>query len=302
MGPVARYPVPMTEVHGQIIDGKALAATVRASLKERVRRLVEAGVSPRLDAVIAAHDGPGVVYAQNQARHCEEISMAYTLHSLDPDASQESIEAKITELNGDDAVQAIMVHLPLPSGVETERIQSMIDSVKDVEAVNPVNIGNIVYGRRSLVPCTALATMALIESTGIDLQGAVVVCVGASNIVGKPLAVLLMRAHATVVSTNIHTTEIESWTQRADVLISAAGVPGLISPEMVKPGAVVIDVGINRVTDPETGKRRTVGDLQFDAVRDVAGFLSPVPGGVGPMTVAMLLRNTVDAWELRGGF
>ena len=186
----------------------------------------------------------------------------------------------------------------LPSGVDTERIQSMIDPVKDVEGVNPANIGNIVYGRRSLVPCTALAVMEMIESTGIDLPGTQCVCVGASNIVGKPVVVLLMRDQATVISTNKYTPQLGSLTRTADVLISAAGTPGLITADMVKPGAVVIDVGISRVEAPD-GTRRTVGDVAFDEVAAVASAVSPVPGGVGPMTVAMLLRNTVESASRR---
>ncbi|MEY2714616.1 MAG: hypothetical protein RIT24_959 [Planctomycetota bacterium] len=187
-----------------------------------------------------------------------------------------------------------MLHLPLPAGVDVERIQSLIAPEKDVEGVNPANIGNVVYGRRSLVPCTALASVEMIESTGVELRGSRCVIVGASNIVGKPIAVLLMRAEATVISTNKFTRAIAELTRSADVLVAAAGVPGLIKADMVKPGAVVIDVGINRVTGAD-GKSMTVGDVAFDEVRGVAGFISPVPGGVGPMTVAMLLRNTVDA-------
>jgi methylenetetrahydrofolate dehydrogenase (NADP+)/methenyltetrahydrofolate cyclohydrolase len=199
-------------------------------------------------------------------------------------------------LNDDPQVKAIMVHMPLPDGVDTERVQSLIAVEKDVEGVNPANIGNVVYGRRSLVPCTALAVMEMIESTGVKLPGATAVCVGASNIVGKPVVVLLMRAEATVISTNIHTRNLAELTRTADVLVTAVGKPGLITKAMVKPGAVVIDVGINRVKGPD-GRPLTVGDVAFDEVADVAGWLSPVPGGVGPMTVAMLLRNTVDAAE-----
>ena len=174
------------------------------------------------------------------------------------------------------------------------RIQSMIDAGKDVEGVNPANIGGVIYGRRTLVPCTALATMRMIEATGINLVGAEVVCVGASTIVGRPVAVLLMEAQATVISTNVHTVDLASHVRGADVVIVAAGVPGLVTRDMVKPGAVVIDVGINRIED-ENGDRRTVGDVDFESVSSIAGWLSPVPGGVGPMTVAMLLRNTVAA-------
>ncbi|MBU3729064.1 MAG: bifunctional 5,10-methylenetetrahydrofolate dehydrogenase/5,10-methenyltetrahydrofolate cyclohydrolase [Phycisphaerales bacterium] len=190
-------------------------------------------------------------------------------------------------------MRAIMVHMPLPPGIDMERIQSLIAPDKDIEGVNPANIGNVVYGRRSLVPCTALAVLEMIESTGVALKGARCVVVGASNIVGKPIAVLLMREEATVISANKFTRELPDLARSADVLVAAAGVPGLVTREWVKPGAVVVDVGINRVQGPD-GTVRTVGDVDPVAAQ-VAGWLSPVPGGVGPMTVAMLLRNVCEA-------
>jgi methylenetetrahydrofolate dehydrogenase (NADP+)/methenyltetrahydrofolate cyclohydrolase len=178
-------------------------------------------------------------------------------------------------------------------GIDMERVQSLIAPEKDIEGVNPANIGNVVYGRRSLVPCTALAVLEMIESTGVALKGARCVVVGASNIVGKPIAVLLMREEATVISANKFTGELPALARSADVLVAAAGVPGLVTREWVKPGAVVVDVGINRVAGPD-GAVRTVGDVD-PAAASVAGWLSPVPGGVGPMTVAMLLRNVCEA-------
>ena len=175
-------------------------------------------------------------------------------------------------------------------------LEMLIAVAKDVEGVNPANIGNIVFGRRSLVPCTALAVMEMIESTGVEIRGSRAVCVGASTIVGKPVAVLLMQAEATVISTNIHTKNCDDLMRSADILVSAAGVPNLITADVVKDGAVVIDVGINRIVGDD-GNKRTVGDVDFSAVKNMAGYISPVPGGVGPMTVAMLLRNTVQAAE-----
>ncbi len=227
---------------------------------------------------------------------CAKLGIQYTLHELPADARYDDIAGRVLLLNTDDAVTAIMVHLPLPNAVDTERIQSLIAVEKDVEGVNPANIGNVVYGRRSLIPCTARAVMEMIESTGVPLPGSTCVCVGASNIVGKPVAILLMRAEATVISANKFTPDLAALTKKADILISAAGVPGLIKTDMVKPGAVVIDVGITRIKDA-TGKKKTVGDIDFNSVNEVAGWLSPVPGGVGPLTVAMLLRNTVKAAE-----
>lgn len=280
----------------KILDGKAIAAAVRQDVARRVAVLRQRGKTVRLDSLIVDGDASAALYAKKQHEQCEEVGIEHVLHELDADATYEDIAGRVLLLNTDEAVSAMMLHLPLPSGVDTERIQALIAVEKDVEGVNPANIGNVVYGRRSLVPCTALATMEMIEQTGVKLPGAVCVVVGASNIVGKPVAVLLMRAEATVISTNKYTPELKSMAKLGDVLISAAGVPGLIKADMVKPGAVVVDVGINRVKGAD-GKVRTVGDVAFDSVMEVAGSVSPVPGGVGPVTVAMLLRNTVDAAE-----
>jgi methylenetetrahydrofolate dehydrogenase (NADP+)/methenyltetrahydrofolate cyclohydrolase len=277
-----------------IIDGKALAAKVRADVARRVKALSGRGRPVRLDAVLVGGDSAATIYARNQTRTCSEVGIEYRLHELPASSTYEDIAGRILLLNSDESVGAIMLHLPLPPEVDAERIQSLIDVEKDVEGVNPANIGNVVYGRRSLVPCTALAVIEMIDSTGIKLRGARCVCVGASTIVGKPVAVLLMQAEATVISTNKYTREIQELARSADVLVAAAGVPGLVKKDWVKPGAVVIDVGINRITGAD-GAGRTVGDVDFDEVSKVAKAVSPVPGGVGPMTVAMLLRNTVDA-------
>lgn len=275
-----------------LIDGKALSDRIRGDLAERIR---EAGRPVRLDAILVGDDRAAAIYAENQARTCAAVGIEYVLHRLPAGSRYDDVAGRVLLLGNDDAVRAIMLHLPLPPGVDTERVQALIEPEKDVEGVNPANIGNVVYGRRSLVPCTALATLEMIEWTRTPLRGARCVVVGASNIVGKPIAVLLMRAEATVVSCNKYTRNLAELTRSADVLVAAAGVPGLVTADMVKPGAVVVDVGINRVKAPD-GTSRTVGDVDFDEVRRVAGFLSPVPGGVGPMTVAMLLRNCVDAW------
>ncbi|MFM9169980.1 MAG: bifunctional 5,10-methylenetetrahydrofolate dehydrogenase/5,10-methenyltetrahydrofolate cyclohydrolase [Phycisphaerales bacterium] len=253
-----------------------------------------AGRPVRLDALLVGDDRAAGIYALNQARTCEEIGIRYVLHRLPASASYDDIAGRVLLLNTDDAVRALMVHLPLPAGIDTERIQSLIDPDKDVEGVNPANIGNVVYGRRSLVPCTALAALEMIEHTGIELRGKRCVVVGASNIVGKPIAVLLMREDATVHSTNKFTPELPRLARECEVIVAACGVPRLVGADWVKPGAVVIDVGINRIVGPD-GTKVTVGDVDFDAVRAAAGWISPVPGGVGPMTVAMLLRNVTDA-------
>jgi len=274
----------------RMIDGKQLGATVRASLRERISR---SGRSVRLDAVLVGDDSAASIYAHNQARTCEEAGIQYQLHRLAVGSGYDEIAGRVLLMNTDESVTAMMLHLPLPKGVDTERVQSLIAPEKDVEGVNPANIGNVVYGRRSLVPCTALAVLEMIEHTGTTLRGARCVIVGASNIVGKPIAVLLMRAEATVISANRFTRELPKITREADIVVAAAGVPALVTPEWIKPGAVVVDVGINRVAGKD-GKQVTVGDVHRD-VAAVAGWMSPVPGGVGPMTVAMLLRNVAEA-------
>lgn len=280
-----------------IIDGISLASSVKDSLAGRVDAIHAKGGKVRLDAVLVGDDQGATLYAKSQSKACARVGIEYVLHELEATASHEDVESLINQLNADSKVTAIMVHMPLPETVRADDIQSLISQHKDVEGVNPANIGNIVFGRRSLVPCTALAVMEMIESTGIAIKGAKAVCVGASTIVGKPVAVLLMQAEATVISTNVHTEDQDSLTREADILVTAAGVPNLITADIVKQGSVIIDVGINRV-EGEDGKCCTVGDVDFDGVKDVAGHLSPVPGGVGPMTVAMLLRNTVQAAEL----
>ncbi len=279
----------------RIIDGRALAEAYRARIAGRVAAARAAGASVRLDAVLVeSGDSAARLYADNQKRTCEALGIDYRLHLLPGTAGFDDIAGRVLLLNLDEAVSAIMVHMPLPDGVDAYRVQRLIAPEKDVEGVNPANIGNIVYGRSSLAPCTALATVRMIEHTVVTLRGRVAVVVGASDVVGKPIAVLLMREDATVVSCNKWTPGLEDLCRAADVLVAAAGVPGLIRREMVKAGAVVIDVGVNRVRGPD-GSMRTVGDVDFEEVREVAGWISPVPGGVGPMTVAMLLTNVAQA-------
>jgi len=284
-----------------IIDGKALALAFREQVALRAGELRADGFAPKLDAILVESGDNGArVYAQNQARTCETLGIDYQLHVLPVGSSQAVIEAKVMELNIDDSVHAIMVHMPLPEGVDDYHIQELIDADKDVEGVNPANIGNVVYGRSMRAPCTALATLKLIDSTGVDLQGKRCVVVGASAVVGRPIAVLLMNREATVISCNKFTDGLKELCLSADVLIPAAGVAGLITADMVKDGALVVDVGVNRIKGDD-GKSRTVGDVDFEGVEAVAGWLSPVPGGVGPMTVSVLLHNVIEVAEERAG-
>lgn len=280
------------------IDGKALAEQVRSGIRERVAKLRSRGKDVRLDAVIStgAGDAAARVYAENQAKMCRELGIAYDLHDLPAGSGFDEIAGRVLLLSNDNTCDAIMVHLPLPSGVDTYRVQSLINPDKDVEGVNPANIGNIIYGRSSLAPCTALAVMRMIDSTGVEVRGTRAAVVGASDIVGKPIAAMLMQREATVLSLNKFTRDIQALTRDADILVAAAGVIRLINRDWVKPGAVVIDVGIHREKGKD-GKSVTVGDVDASSVADVAGWLSPVPGGVGPVTVAMLLENVVSAAE-----
>ncbi len=287
----------------KIIDGRALADRYRREIAARVEAVKARGGNVRLDAVlVGSDDNASRLYAHNQGRTCAELGIEYRLHELPAGAGYDEIAGRVLLLNTMEDVSAVMVHIPLPEGVDPYSIQRLIAPEKDVEGVNPANIGNIVYGRSSLAPCTALATVAMIEeAAGAEsgsLRGKVAVVAGAGDVVGKPIAVMLMRREATVISCNKWTPGIKDLARVADILVAAAGVPGLVTADMVKPGgeAIVVDVGVNRVTGPD-GKTRTVGDVAFDEVAQVAGWISPVPGGVGPVTVAMLLRNVVEAAE-----
>lgn len=291
----------------RILDGKALARDHRDRIAARVKLVKAAGGTVRLDALlVGSDDTASVQYAESQGRTCAEVGIEYILHHLPGTSGFDEIAGRVLLLNTKETVSAIMVHLPLPPSVEAYAVQRLIAPEKDVEGVNPVNIGNIVYGRSSLAPCTALAVITMIEHTGVlagnALRGKTCLVVGASDHVGKPIAVLLMRHDATVVSCNKWTPGLAKLAASADVLVAAAGVPGLITLEMVKPGAVVIDVGVNRVKAAD-GAGRTVGDVDFDAVSAPGGaaWISPVPGGVGPVTVAMLLLNVVEAAERAAG-
>lgn len=298
--------------HAKIIDGNAIAKRVREGITARVTRVKDRGGVVRLDAVLVESGDNGArVYAENQAKTCGMVGIEYKLHVLPAGSGFDDVAGRVMLLSADETVSAVMLHMPLPNGVDPYRVQRLIAPEKDVEGVNPANIGNVVYGRSSLAPCTGLAVVKMVEQVfgGEEgakpghpplLRGKVAVVVGASDVVGKPIAVLLMRQDATVVSCNKWTPALAELTRAADVLVVAVGKPDLIRPEMVKPGAVVIDVGVNRVTGAD-GKTRTVGDVSYEAVSHVASWISPVPGGVGPVTVSMLLTNVLEAAERRFG-
>lgn len=288
-----------------LIDGGSIAARIREDLRGRVDALAAKGHPVRLDAVLVSSDDETAahVYAQNQARTCKSLGIDYTLHAPPASTRQREVVQLIRRLNGAREVHAIMVHMPLPAGVDVFAVRAAIDPAKDVEGVSPANIGNIVYERSALAPCTALAVMRLIDETplaGDAIKGRRVVIVGASDIVGKPIAAMLMGREATVISANRFTGNLPELARECDVIVAAAGVAHLVTSDWVRPGAIVIDVGIHRVPvtgDPSGVKLRTVGDVDAESVLPVAGHLSPVPGGVGPVTVAMLLANVVAAAE-----
>ncbi|MFT3685284.1 MAG: bifunctional 5,10-methylenetetrahydrofolate dehydrogenase/5,10-methenyltetrahydrofolate cyclohydrolase [Phycisphaerales bacterium] len=289
----------------RLLDGKALAEKYRAEIARRVEAVKARSGRVRLDAVlVGSADNGARVYAANQGKTCAAVGIEYKLHEIG-DAGEEAtfddIAGRVLLLNTRDDVTAIMLHMPLPPAVDAYSVQSLIAPEKDVEGVNPANIGNIVYGRSSLAPCTALAVIKMLEATGVEMRGKQALVIGASDVVGKPIAVLLMRTDASVISVNKWTgaDRVAAYSRQADVVIAAAGVAGLVTADMVKPGAIVVDVGVNRVPGPD-GKTQTVGDVQFESVRAAlgpSGWISPVPGGVGPMTVSMLLLNVVQAAE-----
>jgi methylenetetrahydrofolate dehydrogenase (NADP+)/methenyltetrahydrofolate cyclohydrolase len=280
-----------------LIDGTAIAQRIREEVKIRATRFAEQGKRVHLTAILVGATPAGELYAQRQAEACRAVGIEYSLLKLPEQTTQRQLKTEIRKLNKDPAVTGIMMHLPLPTHLDAPRMQYEIDVVKDVEGVSPANIGYVVYGHTLIAPCTALAVIELIKSTGVDLKGAEAVVVGASQIAGKPIALLLTEQMATVTLCHIETKNLLEHTQRAEVLVVAVGKAGLITPEHVRAGAVVIDVGINRVSLPD-GTKKTVGDVDFDGVKQKAAHLTPVPGGVGPMTVAMLLRNTLRSAEI----
>lgn len=279
------------------INGTALSDSIRKDILRRVKELEYNRRKVRLTALMIGATPAGELYAQRQADACKAVGIEYTLITLSGQSSNDSVMTIIGALNRDPHVSGIMLHLPVPEHLDAPRLQYAIDPMKDVEGVNPANIGYVVYGRPLVAPCTALAAVELVKSTGVPLQGANATVVGASEISGKPIALLLTQANATVSLCHKYTRDLPSHTKDADILVVSVGKPGLITAEHVKPGAVVIDVGINRITLPD-GSKKTVGDVDFESVDQVASHLTPVPGGVGPMTVAMLLRNTLHCAEL----
>ncbi len=275
----------------EIIDGKAVAREVREAVKNEVERLGrERGLVPGLSVVLVGEDPASQVYVRNKGKACEKTGIRSVQHTLPEDTTQERLLGLIEELNNDPSVHGILVQLPLPPHIDEHSVIEAISPEKDVDGFHPFNVGRLVVGRPAFRPCTPAGIMRLLDSTGIDLTGKEAVVVGRSNIVGKPVAFMLLERNSTVTICHSRTEDLPSKIARADVLIGAVGRPEMIKGEWIKPGAVVVDVGINRV--PERG---LVGDVEFESAARRASWITPVPGGVGPMTIAMLLRNTVEA-------
>ncbi|HLU15722.1 MAG TPA: bifunctional methylenetetrahydrofolate dehydrogenase/methenyltetrahydrofolate cyclohydrolase FolD [Burkholderiaceae bacterium] len=274
----------------RLIDGKALAAQVRAQVAQDVATLKAAGTTPGLAVVLVGGDPASQVYVRNKAAACEKAGMHSQVIRLAETTTQSELLDVINTLNHDATVHGILVQLPLPGHLDSALVIEAISPNKDVDGFHAINAGLLMTGAPRFRPCTPYGIMKMLESEGVSLWGANVVIVGASNIVGKPMAMLALAAGATVTLCNSKTRDLASHTQRADVLVVATGRPGIVTGDMVKPGATVIDVGINRNAD---GK--LVGDVDFESARQVAGAITPVPGGVGPMTIAMLLMNTLQA-------
>jgi methylenetetrahydrofolate dehydrogenase (NADP+)/methenyltetrahydrofolate cyclohydrolase len=276
----------------KIIDGVAIAADIRSDLKQRVDALARGGVCPGLAVVMVGANPASAVYVRNKIRACEEVGIRSFRHDFPTDASPQAVLDLIAELNASDEIHGILVQLPLPPHFSVPHIIRAISPAKDVDGFHLYNVGGLVIGDTVFPPCTPYGVVKILEHEGIPLEGKNVVVVGASNIVGKPMALMLMQRDATVCICHAKTRDLAQFTILADILVVAAGKPNLIVPQMVRSGAVVIDVGINRLP---SGK--LVGDTDFEGLREKASHITPVPGGVGPMTVTMLLANTVAAAE-----
>ncbi len=278
----------------QLIDGKALAARTRQDLSQRVEALAARGHRPGLAVILVGENPASLVYVRNKIRACEEVGIENIELRLPADSTEEKLLAVIGKLNTDDRVDGILVQLPLPKHINQMNVIEAISAEKDVDGFHEVNAGRLMTGNTGFLPCTPYGVMKMIESIGFDLAGKSAVVVGRSNIVGKPQALMLLAKNATVTVAHSKTANLADVTRQADVLVAAVGRAKMITADMVKPGAVVIDVGMNR---DENGK--LCGDVDTEAVKEVAGWITPVPGGVGPMTIAMLMTNTVEAVERR---
>ena len=286
-----------------IIDGRAVAARVRGEVAQEVAAFVSAHERiPGLATVLVGDDPASAVYVGGKQRACEEVGMTAFDNRLPAASSSAEIAELLDDLNRDPAVSGVLLQLPLPSHLDGAELTAMIDPVKDVDGLTPVNAGSLSLGRPGLRPCTPLGVMELLAETDVPLEGAEAVVVGRSNLFGKPMAQLLLAQNATVTVCHSRTRELAAVCRRAEVLIAAVGRPRLLTAEFIRPGAVVIDVGMNRISPEEAhNKSGLVGDVEFAAAAEIAAAITPVPGGVGPMTIALLLRNTLKAARMQAG-
>ena len=278
-----------------IIDGKAISEQLRDKLREEVAALSERGAKPCLAVIIVGEDPASKVYVRNKERACKQLGMDSILLRLPESTTQEELLGEVRRLNADRAVNGVLVQLPLPAHLDEQAVLREISPEKDVDGFHAVNAGRLMQGERCTVACTPAGCLDLIRSTGMKIEGAEAVVVGRSNIVGKPMAMLLLQNNATVTICHSRTRNLAEVTRRADILVAAVGRPRMITGDMIKPGAVVIDVGINRVDG------KLVGDVDFESAQEVAGWITPVPGGVGPMTITGLMRNTIAATRMQHG-
>ena len=278
----------------QILDGNALAQKLRAGFRQEADQLAAQGIRPGLAVILVGEDPASQVYVRNKVNACAQAGFHSEKHSYPADVEAATVFAKIAELNADPAIHGILVQLPLPKHFDAEAILEAIAPEKDVDGFRAENVGALMQGKPCFIPCTPYGAMKFFEDAGITLRGKEAVIVGRSNIVGKPMAMLLMHAGATVTICHSQTQDLKAHCRRADILVAAIGKPKMITGDMVKPGAVIIDVGINRLQDgPDAGK--LCGDVDFDSAKEVASYITPVPGGVGPMTITMLLANTLES-------
>lgn len=275
-----------------IIDGRAVSETMRAEMRSRVESLALRGITPGLAVVLVGEDAASQIYVRNKAKACEDIGMHSEVHRYPHDARQDTVLGKISELNNDTGIHGILVQLPLPAHVDNKKVLETISPDKDVDGFHRQNVGALVTGESDFPPCTPQGVMALLDYYHVPVEGSNAVVIGRSNIVGKPMALLLLARSATVTICTSKTRDLSQFTQIADIVVSAVGRAGLVKADMIKTGAAVIDVGMNRLSN---GK--LTGDVDFEHVRKKAGYITPVPGGVGPMTITMLLANTLKAAE-----
>lgn len=278
----------------QIIDGKAISARIKGELKQEVSALKEKGIQPGLAVVIVGSDPASRIYVNLKKKDCEELGILSREYALPEETTEEELLELIDELNRDSSINGILVQLPVPEQIDENKIIAAISPEKDVDAFHAVNVGKIMIGTYNFLPCTPAGCMELIASTGVDITGKSCVVVGRSNIVGKPMAMLLLHKNGTVTIAHSKTKNLKEVCASADILVAAVGVPKLIKGDMIKPGAVVIDVGTTKMPD---GK--LCGDVDFEAASKVAGYITPVPGGVGPMTRVILMKNTVTAAKIQ---